>query len=55
MAAAIGAIKGFFHIVTGDVSRWDSPQHMVTILDVLESLIPNSEAGALGTVVFGLC
>ncbi|MFN8136190.1 MAG: hypothetical protein U0R79_01240 [Propionicimonas sp.] len=41
MAAAIGAIKGFFHIVTGDVSRWDSPQHMVTILDVLES--PHSE------------
>jgi hypothetical protein len=37
MAAAIGAIKGFFHMVTGDLSRYgDSPSHMVTILDVLE-------------------
>jgi hypothetical protein len=37
MAKTIGAIKGFVHFLTDDPSRRDeSPQHVRTILDVLE-------------------
>jgi hypothetical protein len=37
MAKTIGAIKDFVHFLTDDPSRRDeSPQHVRTILDVLE-------------------
>jgi hypothetical protein len=38
MAAALGAIKGFLHFFSNDWA-WhpDSPDRIVTILDVLES------------------
>jgi hypothetical protein len=41
MAAALGAIKGFMHFITDDLTRRsETPGHMVTILDVLESPSP---------------
>lgn len=37
MAAALGAIKGFLHFFTNDWARQEgSPDHIVTILDILE-------------------
>ena len=41
MAAALGAIKGFLHFFTNDWARHQgSPDHVVTILDVLEPRRP---------------
>jgi hypothetical protein len=41
MAKTLGAIKGFMHFLTDDPSRRDeSPQHVRTILDVLEPRSP---------------
>ena len=41
MAAALGAIKGFLLFFTNDWARQEgSPEHIVTILDVLEPTRP---------------
>lgn len=43
MAAALGAIKGFFHQITDDWTyRAESQRRVVTILDVLAPRVPQA-------------
>lgn len=40
MAAALGAIKGLFRLITNNPAPTGSPRHIATILDVLEPQSP---------------